>query len=149
MNLFGALCQNTLIPADGFYEWDGPKGAKRGHRFTLSDERLFAFAGLWEQWQGKDGTELETFTVMTTTANDLVRPIHVKNRMPVILNPDQYDTWLDPQIGDPPTLAPLLMPYPDADMRVYGVGDAVKKPGFEDPICIAPFEHKNSQMEMF
>ncbi len=141
--------RRCLIPADGFYEWAGEPGKKQSYRFTLKDERLFAFAGLWDRWRSPDGEELETFTVMTTTANDLVRPIHPKNRMPVILNPDQYDTWLNPEINDPPTVEALLSTYPDDEMRVYRVGDEVKRPRFDDPLCVEPIEGLNTDGELF
>ncbi len=130
--------QRCLIPADGFYEWHGPRGKKQGYRFTLRGERLFSLAGLWDYWKSPEGKLTETFTVMTISANDLVRPVHAKNRMPVILNPGDYDTWLSLDIDHPPTLAALLRPYPAEDMQVYRVGEAAKNPRFDSPDCVVP-----------
>ena len=88
--------RRCLIPADGFYEWKGPKGQKQPVFITLPESRPFAFAGLWEAWHKKDDpdTMYKSCTIITTEASDSVRDIH--HRMPAILTPDMYESWLDP-----------------------------------------------------
>lgn len=85
-----------LIPADGFYEWKGPKGQKQPMLITLPESKPFAFAGLWETWNKKDDqdTIYKSCTIITTEASDSVREIH--HRMPAILKPEMYESWLDP-----------------------------------------------------
>ena len=102
----------------------------------LRDDRPFAFAGLWEFWEGPDHSALETCTLITTGPNELMAPIH--NRMPVILSPDDYDRWLDPAVQQPEQLQPLLQPYPSDAMLAYPVGTHVNNPRNEDANCIAP-----------
>ncbi len=88
--------RRCLIPADGFYEWKGPKGQKQPVFITLPESKPFAFAGLWETWHKKDDpdTMYKSCTIITTEASDSVREIH--HRMPAILTPDMYESWLDP-----------------------------------------------------
>ena len=102
--------KRCLIVVDGFYEWKtlGPK-TKEPYLFTLQDETPFAFAGLWDRWAAPDGSVLESGTIVTTAANELLAPLH--ERMPVILPPDDYGVWLDPAIDDPHVLLPLLVPF--------------------------------------
>ncbi|MFQ5489983.1 MAG: SOS response-associated peptidase [Phycisphaerae bacterium] len=130
--------RRCLIPATGFYEWQKPKikGPKQPHYIRLADDRPFAFAGLWESWTGPDQTIIESATIITTTPNDLLQPIH--DRMPVILGPDEFDRWLDPERSDPRELAPLLRPFPAELMTAYPVTTHVNKPQNDDPTCIQP-----------
>lgn len=88
--------RRCLIPADGFYEWKGPKGQKQPVFITLPESKPFAFAGLWETWRKKDDpdTMYKSCTIITTEASASVREIH--HRMPAILTPDMYESWLDP-----------------------------------------------------
>jgi putative SOS response-associated peptidase YedK len=88
--------QRCLIPADGFYEWKGPKGQKQPMFITLPESKPFAFAGLWETWHKKNDPNMiyKSCTIITTEASDSVRGIHP--RMPAILKPEMYETWLDP-----------------------------------------------------
>lgn len=88
--------RRCLIPADGFYEWKGPKGQKQPIFITLPESKPFAFAGLWETWHKKDDpdTIYKSCTIITTEASDSVRRIH--HRMPAILKPEMYESWLDP-----------------------------------------------------
>jgi len=87
--------RRCLIPADGFYEWKREGKHRTPYYVHLPDRRLFAFAGLWERWKQPDGEWLITFTIITTDANDLVAPIH--DRMPLIVDPADYERWLDPE----------------------------------------------------
>lgn len=127
--------RRCLIPADGFYEWQKQNGRKQPMFIHLTDQRPFAFAGLWETWQSPDGGELETCTILTTTPNELMEPIH--NRMPVILSPEDYDEWLHPGTS-PQTGLHLLRPFPAGQMAAYPVSPHVNSPANDDPACIAP-----------
>ena len=115
--------RRCLVPADAFYEWQrlDPK-TRRPFAFALASGEPYAFAGLWESWRPKEGAPLETFTILTTDPNQLMEPIH--NRMPVILEPKDYDRWLDP--GDPASPpVDLLHPYASECMKVWPVSDRV------------------------
>ena len=115
--------RHCLIPADCFYEWMRLDAkSKRPFAIALKSEEPFAFAGLWESWRPKDGAPLETFTILTTSENELMRPIH--DRMPVILEPRDYDRWLDAgDLARPPV--DLLRPYPAEKMLAWPVSDRV------------------------
>lgn len=119
--------RRCLVPANGFYEWKQTADGKQPYFITLGSGGLFAFAGLWDHWQGPDGDEITSFTVMVTSANEVVRPIH--DRMPVILGPDDYLSWLG-EAGAPSRtkLAIMLRPYPAELMRAYPVGRGVNSP---------------------
>ncbi len=107
-----------LIPADGFYEWEATPSGKQQWFIRLKSQGLLAFAGLWERWQAPDGTPLETAAIITTDANGLMRPVH--NRMPVILQPADYATWLGAQTSAE-DLKALLKPLPEDLMERYRV----------------------------
>jgi putative SOS response-associated peptidase YedK len=129
--------RRCLIPADGFYEWQKPAargGAKTPMHVRLTSGAPFAFAGLWEVWHAPDGSEIASCTIITTTPNELMAPIH--NRMPVILAPDAYDPWLDPAERSSKELAALLTPYPAAEMTANPVGATVNNPRNDSPDCI-------------
>ncbi|MFW6124721.1 MAG: SOS response-associated peptidase, partial [Pirellulales bacterium] len=126
-----------LVLADGFYEWQKQDGPKQPFYIRLQDARPFAFAGLWSRWQGEDET-IESCTLLTTKANESLRPLH--DRMPVILPPGDYATWLDPAVQDPDVLVPLLRPYADDALEAYPVSRRVNSPTNDDPRCIEPLE---------
>lgn len=138
--------RRCLVVADGFYEWQKTERGKQPFYIHLRDRRPFAFAGLWEHWKGSVGlaeqsTPEETFviqscTLLTTEPNDLIRPLH--NRMPVIVRPDDYDLWLDPEVQLIERLQPVLGAYPAEEMVAYPVSRFVNKPGNDDPRCIEP-----------
>jgi putative SOS response-associated peptidase YedK len=100
--------RRCLIPADGFYEWQGKKGQKQPMFLKLPDENPFAFAGLWEAWTNKDKTQGPYYscTILTTAASESVKDIH--HRMPVILKPEVYENWIDPDIQDVSRLNKIL-----------------------------------------
>jgi putative SOS response-associated peptidase YedK len=127
--------RRCLVPADGFYEWKAAPGGKQPYRIAFEDERPFAFAGLWEHWQGADGSEIESFAIVTTEANELLRPLHP--RMPVILDPEQHAPWLDPATED---AALLLGPYAGRGLRCYPVSRHVNNVRNDDPECIRPLK---------
>lgn len=118
--------KRCLVPADGFFEWQKKGKEKVPHRISLKSEELFTFAGLWDEWTDKEtGEVLHTFSIITTEANELVRPIH--DRMPVMLSPEAEELWLDenePQEG----LISLLLPYNSDEMKAYPVSPLVNSP---------------------
>lgn len=126
--------RRCLIPADGFYEWRKVEGgAKQPYRITMANGSPFCFAGLWERWT-KGDQPLETFTIITTTANELVAPIH--ERMPVILDPGDYDAWLESADTMIPQL--LMKPYPASRMSAYPVSTRVNSPRNNDSAVVEP-----------
>ncbi|BBK30668.1 putative SOS response-associated peptidase YedK [Stella humosa] len=121
--------RRCLVPADGFYEWQGAGKAKRPMRMVRPDRAPFAFAGLWERWQPADGSPaVESFTIVTTDANDRLRPIH--DRMPVILDEADWDRWL---AGPADAVTGLLRPAPDAALVAYPVSQRVGNVRNDDP----------------
>jgi putative SOS response-associated peptidase YedK len=104
--------RRCLIPADGFYEWEGDvPGKKRPYYIHRPDHSLMAFAGIWEHWLGPDGSELETAAIITTSANVLVATIHL--RSPVVITPEHFSLWLDCRSEDTQHILPLMRPAPD------------------------------------
>jgi putative SOS response-associated peptidase YedK len=128
--------RRCLVVADGFYEWQKQDGPKQPFFIYLHDRRPFAFAGLWEHWEGGDGSVVESCTLLTTQPNELVRPLH--NRMPVILHPRDYDLWLDLEVQDAARLQPLLRPFPSAEMEAHAVSRRVNRPENDDPAIVEP-----------
>jgi putative SOS response-associated peptidase YedK len=121
-----------LVLADGFYEWQKTANGKQPYYIRMEDDSPFAFAGLWESW--KNGSEVRSATIITTDANDVVAPIH--NRMPVILHPEDYDLWLDPDFDEKEPLSTLLNPYPAEAMEAYPVSRRVNSPSNNEKSCI-------------
>lgn len=105
--------RRCLVPVNAFFEWTGEPGHKIKWRIGLKDEPLFALAGLWEWWKDPASQQgIETYTIVTTRANDLLAPIH--DRMPVVIAERDYDRWLD--ADDPAT--DLLEPFADEALQV-------------------------------
>lgn len=125
-----------LIPASGFYEWQRRERVKQPYFVRMRDERLFAFAGLWDRWESPDKVVIETCTILTTTANAVLAPIH--GRMPVILSPTEYARWLDPALQETDSLGPLLVPFPPEEMLAFPVSPRVNAPSVDDEKCMAP-----------
>ncbi|KAB8319859.1 SOS response-associated peptidase [Tolypothrix campylonemoides VB511288] len=128
--------RRCLVVADGFYEWQTKEGKKQPFYFHLQERKPFGFAGLWEQWRSPQGEEITSCTILTTKCNELLQPIH--ERMPVILQPQDYDLWLDPQVQTPEPLQQLLHPYPSEAMMAYPVSTMVNSPKHNSPDCIKP-----------
>lgn len=128
--------RRCLVLATGFYEWQVHGRTKQPIWIGLRSTRLFAFAGLWEQWQPPEGAPLETCTIITTEPNDLMAPIH--NRMPVILAPTSYDQWLDPTFQQIDSLKALLSPYPSEELTAYPVSTLVNNPRNDTPQVLEP-----------
>ena len=119
--------RRCIVPADGFYEWRKLDARTKQPMFIhFPRDRPFGFAGLWERWRGaNDEVPLETFTIITTTPNELMAGIH--NRMPVILRPEDYTRWLDGS-SSVENLKPLLAPYPEGELEAYPVSSYVNSP---------------------
>jgi len=119
--------RRCLVPADGFYEWKKEDGPKQPYWIGLRDGKLFAFAGLWERMVNRDTEEVvESFTIIVTEANQVVRPIH--DRMPVILPPAAYSQWLDPGEQHPQHLKKFLLPYPNDEIIASAISREVNNP---------------------
>jgi putative SOS response-associated peptidase YedK len=125
--------RRCMVVADGFYEWQQTAKGKQPYFIGLGDDRPFGMAGLWEQCD-KQGGPIESCTILTTEANELVQPIH--ERMPVIVPADQYHLWLAPRCQDVERLGRLLRPYPSQDMRAYRVSTLVNNPRNDVPRCV-------------
>lgn len=109
--------------------------AKQPFSFGMEDDSLFAFAGLWDRWKDASGQVLESFSILTTTPNALLAEVH--DRMPVILNADDYDQWLDPGLTRVETLKELLSPFDATLMKGYPVSTRVNFVKNDDPDCAA------------
>lgn len=127
--------RRCLVPADGFFEWQKDGKARQPFLIRRKDRAPFAFAGLWERWRepGSDDPLVRSCTIVTCPANELVAPLH--DRMPVILPPDAWSLWLDPETEDP---GGLLRPYPSAGLESYPVNPRVNSPKNDDADCIQP-----------
>jgi putative SOS response-associated peptidase YedK len=132
--------RRCLVVADGFYEWKLLDAkTKQPTRIVLRTRKPFAMAGLWDSWQGPDAKPLSSFTIITTSANDTMRPIH--DRMPVILTPQGEGAWLDPKTPAD-ALTALLKPYEGA-LETYTVSKLVNSPRNEVATCIEPENRAN------
>jgi putative SOS response-associated peptidase YedK len=132
--------RRCLIPADGFYEWQKVPGQKRKipTYIRLKSGKPFFFAGLWESWDSPDGSNILSCTILTTAPNEMMAPIH--NRMPVILPPEAYQTWLATGEQKPTNLQGLLKPFPSELMSAYPVSTLVNNPANELADCITPVQ---------
>jgi putative SOS response-associated peptidase YedK len=135
--------RRCLIVATGFYEWKNDVRGKIPFYIGLRTDGPFGFAGLYDFWQSPEGNELATCTIITTEANDMIRPIH--DRMPVIIPYHEVLRWLDPSAGEPAALLPLLKPYPSEQMTAYQVSSTVNSPRNNSPDCIKPALHSRNQ----
>jgi putative SOS response-associated peptidase YedK len=135
--------RRCIVPANGFYEWTRNGRERQPHWFHCRDDSLFGMAGLWERWHSRESDDvIESFTILTTHANASVRDIH--DRMPVILQRDVYDRWLDAD-QEPDALQALLAPCPDDWLTSQPVGPRVNSPRNDDPDCLLPpSEHQPS-----
>jgi putative SOS response-associated peptidase YedK len=124
-----------LIVADGFYEWQARNGKKQPYYIRLKSDSPFGIAGLWDRWD-KQGEPLETCTILTCDANEPMLAIH--DRMPVVIPPESFDIWLDPEIHDPRKLARLLRPFHPDEMTAYPVSALVNNVRNDSAGCIEP-----------
>jgi putative SOS response-associated peptidase YedK len=127
--------RRCLVLADGFYEWSTHGRAKTPYYFYLREGQPFAIAGLFEQRRGDGGEELQTFTIITTAANELLAPVH--HRMPVILPPEAEELWLDPHATTEELLA-MLVAFPAASMAAHEVSSTVNSVKNDSSACTSP-----------
>ncbi|MGB0632116.1 MAG: SOS response-associated peptidase [Alphaproteobacteria bacterium] len=132
--------RRCLVPVDGFYEWRKEGDAKQPFRIGFKGGAPFVFAGLWESWtvpadQEDAGDVIETYTIVTTDANEKIAPIH--HRMPVIVDPADYDVWLT---GDPEAAANVIRAFPPDEMAFYRVSTRVNNVRNDDEGCIEPLK---------
>ncbi len=120
--------RRCIIPADGFYEWTKKPGQDKKQPMYIHrpDGEPFAFAGLWETWKGEDGAPLQSCTIITGQPNEAMAKIH--DRMPAILPPSAWATWLDTELQDPEVLQPLLVPAPNRIITMHPVSTEVNNP---------------------
>jgi putative SOS response-associated peptidase YedK len=137
------LRRRCVIPADGFYEWRRIGGKKQPFLIHAPDDRPLAFAGLWAPWKGPTTSEwVLSAAVVTTTANETVAQLH--DRMPVILAPDAWRLWADPEIRDEDLLADLLRPAADDLLQLVAVSPLVNNVNNEGPeLLLAPSPRPN------
>ncbi|MGL5060740.1 MAG: SOS response-associated peptidase [Microcoleus sp.] len=130
--------RRCLIIADGFYEWQQQGKTKQPYYFQMADSKPFAFAGLWENWESPEGENIASCTIITTAANETVKPVH--DRMPVIIPDSNWEQWLDPAIDKSQQVLPLLKAYDAAAMKASAVSAIVNNPKIESPECIQTIE---------
>jgi len=128
--------QRCLVIADGFYEWQKVGTKKTPFAIKLKDDKLFAFAGLYDRWQSDQNDIITSCTIITTESNELLAPIH--NRMPVILPKDAYDIWLDKSCKDTNKLMNFLIPYKTDEMQASEISSLVNSPKNNSPELIKP-----------
>jgi len=116
--------RRCLIPADGFFEWSGSRGSKQPYRIERTDREPYAYAGLWGTWTPEEGDPRISCTILTTDANDVVSKVH--DRMPVILEEDEEEVWLNGSEVD--ELQSVCDPYPSEELRAYPVSKRVNNP---------------------
>lgn len=133
--------KRCLIPADGFFEWKKLAGSKKQPmRIVPKQSKLFTFAGLYDTWTSPEGERISTCTIVTTTPNRVMEPIH--DRMPVILGHDAAERWLNRNITDTAQLMPLLQPCPTDWLDVYPVSSLVGNVKNDSPACIEPIDEQ-------
>ncbi len=137
--------KRCLIPADGFYEWKKIGKQIIPHHIRLKSREMFAFAGLWDEWKNASGKTIQTFSIITTSANEIMKPIH--QRMPVILHPEFESVWLDKDTQSSDLLE-LLRPFDDDKMELLEVSPLVNSVANEGDILQKPFI-ANRQMTLF
>jgi putative SOS response-associated peptidase YedK len=139
--------RRCLIPADGFYEWMRSGKDRQPHCFEVNDGQLFAFAGLWDRWKDATGKSVETCSILTTTPNAVTAPVH--DRMPVILDPDGYELWLDPGMKDVGAASELLKPCDARLLRCFPVSTRINHAANDDEECSRPVESAPTQNRLF
>ena len=132
--------RRCLVPVDGFYEWRNEGEGKQPFRIGFKEGKPFVFAGLWKSWTVPAGQEdagevIETYTIVTTDANERIAPIH--HRMPVIVDPADYEIWLT---GDPSEAANVIRAFPPCDMAFYRVSTRVNNVRNDDESCVEPLK---------
>jgi putative SOS response-associated peptidase YedK len=139
--------RRCMIPADGFYEWMRTGKTKQPYCFEINDGEMFAFAGLWDRWRDSSGNWIKTCSILTTIPNAETAAVH--DRMPVILDPDAYDLWLDPGMTNVSLAAELLKPYDARAMLGFPVSTRINHVANDDAECSRPVEVTEVQNRLF
>ena len=139
--------RRCLIPADAFYEWKRIGKSKQPYCFEVNEGELFAFAGLWDRWKYPSGQWVKSCSILTTTPNAVTAAVH--DRMPVILDPDAYDLWLDPGMTNEAAASDMLKPYDARLMRRYPVSTRINQVANDDEECSRPVEAAPIQNRLF
>jgi putative SOS response-associated peptidase YedK len=129
--------RRCLVPADGFYEWTGPKGARRPFLLRPRNGGLIAFASIWERWRDRAGGEIDTVAIITCPANATVTPLH--DRMPVVLGLEHFEAWLDCEGTEAKAASQLLRPAPDELFEAIEMHPKLNdsrrdEPGVQEPL---------------
>jgi putative SOS response-associated peptidase YedK len=139
--------RRCLIPADGLYEWARTRNVKQPYCFEVKDGELFAFAGLWDGWKDSSGKWVKTCSILTTTPNAVTSAVH--DRMPVILDRESYDLWLDPGMINVQVISDLMKPCDARLMRCYPVSTRINHVANDDEECSRPAEVAEAQHSLF
>lgn len=134
--------QRCLVPATGFFEWKQTKDGKIPYYFKLKNDDMFSFAGLYDIWKNDKGEEVKSYTIITTMPNETVGRVH--NRMPVMLEKEDEENWINPDETEPERLLNYLKPFPDDLMESYPVSTAVNIPSNDVASILEPLS-KNSE----
>jgi len=139
--------RRCLIPADGFYEWKKIRsGNKQPFFVRMADAKPFALAGIWDAWVDQNGKRIESCAIITTPSNELLKPIH--NRMPAIIEPQLFDTWLNPSPTSVEEALALLRPFDAKKMEAYPVSDLINNAKNESAQCIQPKKERYKQQKL-
>lgn len=123
--------RRCLVPADAFYEWTGKTGAKQPHLIRRRDGKSLAFAGIWDSWLGADGSEFDSMAILTVAANAEMGTLH--DRMPLILEPEHFETWLDCTPGSVEPVRGLLETRAGPELEIFPVSRDLNNPRNERP----------------
>lgn len=130
--------KRCLVPCDGFFEWKKINAKEKiPYRIKMEDDSLFSMAGIWDSWRNEDGENIDSFSIITTTPNELMSEIHT--RMPVILKREDEHLWLS--ATEPEKLIPLLTPFPANKMTAYAISKLVNSPRNDQPEILNPEEY--------
>ncbi|MGD9874663.1 MAG: SOS response-associated peptidase [Kiritimatiellia bacterium] len=132
--------KRCLIPADGFYEWPGGGAKKQPVYIRLKNSGIFAFAGLWDEWQDREGGLILSSVIITTRPNKLIAPLH--DRMPVILRPEYFEQWLSQNLIPEKEVGQMLGPLSSKEMQMHTVSAKVNNVRYDKADCIAPAEQQ-------
>ena len=139
--------RRCLVPADGFYEWKPHPKRRRPHHVRLATGELFGLAGLFESWKSPEGESVGSCTLLTTAASPAMSPLH--DRMPILVDPEHYRSWLDPDLQDPDAILSLTRSSISEGLVFHPVGFRVNNPRNDDSACIEATEPDQLQIEDF
>jgi putative SOS response-associated peptidase YedK len=139
--------RRCLIPADGFYEWSRAGKTKQPYCFEVNEGELFAFAGIWGRWKDPSGQWVKSCSILTTTPNAVTSAVH--DRMPVILDPDGYDLWVDPGMTNVAAASDLLTSFDTRLMRCFPVSTRINHVANDDEECSRPVNITEAQNRLF